>query len=163
MGLVNVTLIKILLGTAASLVVAAAGYIFWLDRFGGPTIRTLQVEDRVVVANVFLGEYYLGFSEIAIREKDTDRTLFRAVRQGGGSILELELGPDIDLGVVFAQAGWTVTEHASDWRPAPGATYRFVCVGNNGSGYQNRSSVSITIPHGTRTVSAWNHNGTRSA
>ena len=138
-------MIKMISLIAVICVAAALTIAVWVYRFSGPSLRLTRDAEGIEVANVFLGEYYLGFDEVQVIEAGSGTVLFHATRGAGCALDEVRLVPGVNAAKQVHAAGWSVVQAAGDLVPQLGHTYRITVRGNNGFGYSNRRSLTVLL------------------
>jgi hypothetical protein len=115
------------LGCLVVLIVVVAVWRVWL---AGPGVALSTQGDHVVVSNVVLGEYYLGFKEVIIRDRSSGKTIWHA-RQGSGEDID---SLSFRAGLNMAPPRWTILEpkNSDTFTLLPGIDYQLMVWGNNG-------------------------------
>ena len=139
-------MLKIIVITLLVALVLGLGRVMWIYRFSGPSITISEENRAIAIANIFHGEYCLGFTEVEIEEQWTGQTLIHAIRGKGMALDQVTLDPNSDIPSVFLKAGWTITTTIPGRSVIPGTSYKLVLRGNNGFGYDNKTTKIVEIP-----------------
>ncbi len=144
---INLTMtLKIVFVAPLVFLVIAYGLIIWIFRFSEPSISISEKHGALVIENVFLGEYSLGFTEVENNELSTGQTVIHAVRGKSTTLDQLILDPESDIASSFLQSGWTIISKNPSQFVMTGASYKLVLRGNNGFGVEIKSTKFISVP-----------------
>lgn len=125
------------------LLLLAGAIVVWLYWFSPPHVRLSTQGDLVVFENVVLGEYYLGFEEVIIRDGDSGEIVWHVRRDKGDelSALSFRAGPNM------TPPRWTQIEPKDSvtFTLSPGIEYRLTVWGNNGFAQTNKWSGSLVV------------------
>ena len=133
--------ILIFLGVALLLGGALAGWRVWI---APPGVILSTQGDQVVVANVTLGEYFLGFDEVLIRDGSSGQAIWHARRDAGEEVSRLSFRN----GLNKTPLRWTLIEpkNSDTFILYPGVEYQLTVWGNNGFGATTKWSGLLLVP-----------------
>jgi len=133
--------ILIFLGVLVVLAVAVAVWRVWI---APPGVILTTLGDHVVVSNVVLGEYSLGFDEVMIRDRSTGQAIWHA-RQGKGEDIDRF---SFQAGLNMTPGSWAVIEpkNSETFALSPGVDYQLTLWGNNGFSVVTKWNGSLLIP-----------------
>lgn len=137
---------KIVVFTLLVVLVFGLGLAVWINRFSGPSIAISEENGVIMLSNAFLGEYYLGFTEVEIKDQSSGVTLIHAIQGKGAALDRVILDPNSGIADDFLEAGWTITCRVSNRSVIPGTSYKLVLRGNNGFGYNNKTTKVVKVP-----------------
>jgi len=135
---------KTILIFLGGLVLLAGGFAVWLYWFSPPHVRLSTQRDQVLFENVILGEYYLGFEEIIIRDAASGQTVLHARRDKGEEVDRLSFRPGLNVTPPL----WTVMQpkNSDKFNLLPGIGYELTLWGNNGFARINKWSAPLLVP-----------------
>ena len=137
---------NITIGITLFLVIGIATLVILFKIILSPSITIHEKEGSIFVDNVFLGEYYLGFTEVTITDQVTGKKLFHALKNDGKEIIPIEFSSNVNLAEEFKKNGWEVTEPYGSCSLKSGQLYHLFLSGNNGSGGLYNKNIEIKIP-----------------
>jgi hypothetical protein len=130
--------------SAAVVVTAGVALSIWLVWFAPPHVRMSIHGDQVVFDNVVLGEYYLGFEEVTIRNSASGELIWHMQRDGGEAADPLSLR----VGLNKTPPGWTVIgpKNSGTFNLLPGGEYQVTVWGNNGFARRTKWRRPLIVP-----------------
>jgi hypothetical protein len=128
----------------ACLVLLAATFAVWLYWFSPPHVRFSTQGDRVVFENVVLAEYYLGFEEVIIRNRDSGKIIWHGRRDKGDEVTVLSFRA----GLNSTFPHWTLIEpkNSETFTLSPGVDYQLIVWANNGFARINKWNGPLRVP-----------------
>lgn len=123
-------------------------FLFLFYLFNSPNAYITVKQEKVILENIFLGEYYLGFDKIEIYPESSHIALC-AITHTKWTNLNHKKGQIIlTSGINTEQSIWGSTTFQFNQKPCllQNKTYVVSVWGNNGSGFSTRKNLTITIP-----------------
>ena len=137
----TVLAVLVVLGIIATSIVAFGAWLVWLS---APVIEVHTRGDEVRVSNVFLGEYYLGLTEMSVRDPKSGRVICHARHANGPVVTQIVLKS----GLNTVPEQWVAVEPFSSptFMLEAGRSYELTVRGNNGFGFTNRWRDTFAVP-----------------
>jgi len=109
-----------------------------------PGVTLSTQGDHVIVSNMALGEYYLGFNEVMIQDGKSGQTIWHA-RQGTGEDID---SLSFRAGINVTPPRWVVInpKNSDTFVLSPGIEYGLMVWGNNGLSV-TKWSGSLVVPN----------------